>query len=334
MAGSVRYADAVAAAEGRIRPYVRETPVEYSHYLTTLAGKEGLKVYLKLENEQLTGSFKVRGALNKLLAHEDIRDRVVTASTGNHALAVSHALDTLGGKGTIYLPTTVSQAKYKALCRYTNQVILQLVGTDCIEAELAAAQAAKENNMVYLSPYNDVDVMAGQGTIAVELCRQLNDITTVFVPVGGGGLMGGIASFMKAQNPNVRIVGCQPVNSAVMKASVEAGRILELESKDTLADGVAGGVEDGTVTFEVCRDLVDEWVLVTEDEIKWALRAVLEHHHKVIEGSAGLSIAAFMQLRHRLEGNVVLVMCGGNLSMAVLKDIVNTPPEFPACWKL
>ena len=310
----------VLAAEKRIRPHVRETPVEHSPFY---AGDDGTEVYFKLENLQHTGSFKVRGALNKVLSlpRDELERGVVAASTGNHGAAVAFALGKLGVPGLVFVPENASPKKIEAVKRLGAEV--RHFGDDCAVAEAQARRYATEHNMTYLSPYNDPQVVGGQGTIAVELARQLDRIDAVLVSLGGGGLIAGIAGYLKSVRPDAHIVGCSPEHSQVMIRSIEAGKILDLPSLPTLSDGTAGGVEPGAITFDLCRALVDEYVTVTEDEIAEALREYMGIHHMMIEGSAAVAIAAFDKLRAGLAGkNVVIVLCGANISLDTLKQIL------------
>ncbi len=314
----------VLAAEGRIRPHVRETPLELSPYLSAEADAE---VYLKLESHQITGSFKLRGAMNKCLSlSKGERSRpVVTASSGNHAGAVAYALKELGGTGIIYLPSTVSRAKVDALEPYGPYGIeLRFVGADSVEGELEAKRVSREEGLLYISPYSDPQVIGGQGTIAVEIERQLERFDAVFVPVGGGGLISGIAGYFKARSPSVRIVGCQPHASRVMYESLAAGRILDLPSERTLADGTAGGIDPDAITFPVCQRDVDEMVLVSEEEIAQAMRLAIEKHCMLIEGAAALAIASFRKMRAAYRGQtVVLVVSGKKVSLDTLKSLLS-----------
>jgi threonine dehydratase len=308
-------------AEQRIRPYVRETPVEFSSYMSKLGD---CKVYLKLENIQLSGSFKFRGAVNKLLSlSQKERDKgVVTASSGNHGCAFAHACQILGLNGTVYLPSYASPAKIEAIRQY--DVDLQFYGDDCgQETEVYARNIAVETGRIYISPYNDPKVIGGQGTIGIELERQLKQIDSVFVCVGGGGLIGGIAGYLKANNKNIEILGCQPKNSAVMYESIKAGQILEMTSQPTLSDGSAGGIEPEAITFEICRDYVDDYILVSEEEIRDAILFVLEKHHMIIEGAAAVAVASFLKRKHQSAGkHVVLVISGAKISLEILKKIL------------
>jgi threonine dehydratase len=316
--------DEVLEAEPRIRSYVRETPLETTPFL---ADSARAPVHLKLECLQVSGSFKYRGAVNKLLSltDEERQRGIVTASSGNHANAIAHALNLLGGRGTIFLPETVSKAKVDGLAPY--DVELRFVGADSVAGEREASRLAEQEGRVYVSPYNDPKIVGGQGTIAIELERQLDlsGLSAVFVPVGGGGLIGGIASYLKSRRPEIRIIGCQPERSCVMYESVRKGKVLDLPSEPTLADGTAGGVDPETITFAVCRDLVDEFVLATEDEIMEAMRWMIDKHSMLIEGAAALSIAAFRKReKDYQDGDVVLVLSGRRVSRETLERVIHS----------
>lgn len=310
------------AAERRIKNNIRETPLEFSPYLSTLGN---CNVYLKLENLQKTGSFKYRGAANHILCLSQAeRDRgLVTASTGNHAAAVACVLDEIGSRGIIYLPENTNRAKLEVLRAYG--VELRFRGTDCLEAETCAREAAEANGQVYIPPYNHPRIIAGQATIAVELERQLDRIDVVLVPVGGGGLMSGIAGYLKRSHSSLVAVACQPENSPVMYESVRRGKIVDMDSLPTLSDGTAGGIEKGSLTFEICRRCVDDYVLVSEDEIKNALVLMIDKHHLLIEGAAALSVASFIRLKDRFKDkNVVLVISGNKISLETLRTAICT----------
>jgi len=307
-------------AEKRIRQHIRETPVEYSPYLSLLGG---CKVFLKLENLQLTGCFKFRGAMNKFLSlSKEQKERgVVTASSGNHGVAVAYILDKFHSKGTIYLPEYASQAKIEALRLYGAD--LKLYGDDCVKTEALARETAERNGLEYISPYNDPKIVGGQATVGIELARQVEKIDTVLVPTGGGSLIAGIAGYLKSVNKNVEIIGCQPENSAVMYESVKAGKIIEMESKPTISDGSAGGIEPDSVTFDICKDYVDDFILVTEDEIKEAIKLSLEKHYMLVEGAGALSVASFIKARERFRNkNVVLIISGAKITLDALKEIL------------
>lgn len=312
--------DAVRAAEARIRPFIRETYLEQSPYYSQTGGAA---VYLKLENLQHTGSFKVRGALNKILSlpPDRLQRGVVAASTGNHGAAVAFALGKLGANGTVFVPRTAAPDKVALVERLGAEV--RYHGEDCAEAEAEARRIAADSGRTYISPYNDPEVIAGQGTIAVELERQLDPVDAVFVSLGGGGLIAGIAAYLKAVRPRVRVFGCSPENSQVMIRSQAAGEILDLPSLPTLSDGTAGGIEPGAITFDLCRELVDDYVTVNEKEIAENLADFMRTHSSKIEGAAAVAIGAYLKRRERYAGkNVVIVLCGANIAPATLKSVL------------
>ncbi len=312
--------DEVINAEKRIRKYIRETPLEFSIYLSK---KMGANVYLKLENFQITGSFKIRGALNKVLSlnSRDKKRKLVTASSGNHGIAVAYVLDKLGYKGTVYLPNYTSPAKIEMLRSYN--VNLEFHGDDCVETENKAREIAKERDYVYIPPYNDYKIIGGQGTIAIELERQLEEIDAIFIPVGGGGLISGISGYLKPENSNIKIIGCQPENSPVMYESIKAGKIIEMESKPTISDGTAGGIEKSAITFDICKKYVDDFVIVEEEEIKEAIKLVLDRHSMLIEGAGALSVACFLREKEKfINKNVVLIISGARISLDKIKEII------------
>ncbi len=324
--------DRIQAAAERIRPFVLETPFEEAPAFVpdgVTAARQ--RIRWKLECFQATGSFKARGALNRLLCLREesgpgvLADGVVTASSGNHGRATAYGLLRLGGRGLVYLPRTVAASKRAALeDRYGEVVELRLVGEDAIEAELEARAEAERSGRPFVSPYNDLDIIAGQGTVGLEMDRELAEepLDAVLVPVGGGGLIAGIAAWMKHARPRVRVVGCQPRASAVMAASVREGRILESGSEvafdPTLADGVAGGVEPGAITLDLCRRLVDDWVLVGEDRIAGAMRFIHRARFAAVEGSAALPVAALGDLDPTPE-SAGLVLSGAGVSAAGLR---------------
>jgi len=302
----------VRDAEQRIRPYVELTPLPYSKSFSDVTGAD---VYFKLENLQTTGSFKLRGATNRLLTLTDEQRAAgcVAASSGNHGAAVACATQRLDVRGVIFVPEQTSSAKVEKIKAYGGEV--QFFGTDGLDTEEHARRYADQHGMTYLSPYNDEQVVAGQGSCGVELIGQLADVDAVFVAVGGGGLIAGVASVLKAHNSSVRVVGCQPAASAVMAHSVEAGRILDMPSEPTLSDGTAGGIEAEAITFRLNQSLVDEFVIVDEDQIAAAMCEYMRSEDQVIEGAAGVAIAAFLQEGHRFQGqNVVIIVCGGNIA--------------------
>ncbi len=311
---------AVPAAELRIRPHVRETPVEHS---IAISGMGGGRVFLKLENLQTTGSFKLRGAMNKLLSltPEEAGRGIVTASSGNHGAAVALGLRQLERRGLIFVPDNASPAKVANIRGYGAEV--RTYSDDSGITEVHARQYAADHGMVYISPYNDPVIVAGQGTIGAELARQLDTIDALFVAMGGGGLIAGIGGFLKEIGRHVEVVACSPENSAVMHHSVAAGHIVTMASRPTLSDGTAGAVEKDAITFDLVRRYVDRYVLVSEEEIAAAMRLVIDRHHTLIEGAAGVAVAGYLKEKDRYAGrDVVIVLCGANIARDRLKEIL------------
>ena len=311
----------VSRAQERISGLVLETNLRYSPYLSARSGGD---VYLKLENLQHTGSFKVRGAFSKLLTlpREQRSAGVVAASSGNHGAAVAFAASRLGTKCEVFVPEGASETKVAAIRE--RGAMVHFFGNDASVTEVHARQRAEENGQAYISPYNDARVIGGQGTIAIEVLESIDLPDVVFVPVGGGGLVSGIAGYLKeTTGSRTRVIGCQPLNSPVMTRSVESGRIVEMESSATLSDGTAGGLEAGAMTFDLCRRYVDEWALVTEDDIAAAIKSAMENDHILTEGAAGVGLAAFEQVKERFKGRrTVIVVCGANIDLSTLKLIL------------
>ena len=310
----------IARAAERIGPHILHTPLLRSRYLEDGGGR----VYLKLENEQHTGSFKARGALNKVLSLSTAERRrgMLTASTGNHALGFARALEIAGGRGLICLPENAQPAKVEALRHY--DVELAFHGNDCLETELYAKQLAEVQGMAWVSPYNDPMVIAGQGTVGKEILDEVPKVDAILATVGGGGLISGVASWVKAVRPQTEIIGCLPENAPEMYLSVQRGEHVALDDPpDTLSDGSAGGFEPGSITFPICREKVDDFILASEKEIAQAIRWAVEKHHKIIEGAAGVALAAFMKNRERFAGKAVaVVICGANIAREKLRGIL------------
>ena len=310
----------VVLAANRIAPHIRETPLDHSPFFSELTGAN---VFLKLENLQFTGSFKLRGAFNKLLSltPEQRAAGCVAASSGNHGAAVAFAMSKLGTKGVIFVPEGTSTTKAEAIKRAGGE--LRFFGTDGLDTEMHAREYAAENGMCYLSPYNDEDIVAGQGTCGVEIAKQLPQADAIFVAVGGGGLISGVGSFLKSVNPTMAVLACQPAASAVMTESVKAGEILELPSQPTLSDGTAGGIEADAITFDLCRAVTDDYVVVSEDQIAEAMRQFIDAHHMLLEGAAGVALAGLRLRADSYQGkNVVVIICGGNISRETLKEVI------------
>lgn len=316
---AVNFPDKVREAYGRIQADIRRTPLEYSE---PLSRETGARVYVKWECDQVTGSFKLRGALNKLrsLSDADRGRGVVSASTGNHGLAISHAsrLEGIGLK--LFLPTTVAEVK-KAKIEALG-VDVELQGSSCEKTEAIARDFAGRTGRVFISPYNDWEIVFGAGTVGIELADDLFRFEDVLVPVGGGGLIAGIAGFLKAARPEARIVGVEPETSAFMAASLAAGRLVEIDEKETMADAVAGGIEPGAITFPLCRELVDFIEVVPESLIARGLALVHKHHGRMVEGAGALPFAALLHSPAKWrDRTVVAVASGGNIAPARFRAI-------------
>jgi threonine dehydratase len=262
--------------------------------------------------------------MNKILslAKKERKTELVASSSGNHAAAFAYALKKLGLKGTIFMPSIANQAKIEGLRYYDAE--LKFHGADIVETEFFARNTAEENNLQYIPPYNDLKIIGGQATIGIELRRQIENIDTVLVPVGGGGLISGIAGYLKSIDKNIEIIGCQPENSAVMYESIKAGKIVEMESKPTLSDGSAGGIEKGAITFDVCKKYVDDFILVTEEEIKESIKLFIEKHNMLIEGAAALPAASYLKKIEKFKNkNVALILSGARISLDQLKEVLS-----------
>jgi len=316
---AVNFPDKVREAYGRIESDIRRTPLEYSEPLSRLTGA---RVYVKWECDQITGSFKLRGALNKLrsLSDADRARGVVSASTGNHGLAISHASKLEGVGLKLFLPETVAEVKKKRI--EAMGVDVEVRGESCDKAEATAREFAGRTGRVFVSPYNDWDIVFGAGTVGLELADDRPRFEDVLVPVGGGGLIAGMAGYLKAVRPGTRLIGVEPETSAFMAASCAAGCLVDIDEKATIADAVAGGIEPGAITFPLCRDLVDFIEIVPESLISRAMALVREHHGRMVEGAGALPFAALLHSPAKWRGRtVVAVVSGGNVSPERFREV-------------
>ncbi|MBM4063060.1 MAG: threonine/serine dehydratase [Planctomycetes bacterium] len=309
----------VQRAAGRLLGLVVETPLVASPWLSARSGAE---VRLKLENVQHTGSFKFRGATNALaeLPAAARAAGVVAASSGNHGLGVAAAAAALAVPALVFVPETTAAGKQAAIRALGAEV--RTFGRDCLETERHARAFAARTGRPYVSPYNDLTVVAGQGTVAVELLAQWPALETVYVALGGGGLTGGMAAFLKHERPGIEVVACSPRASPAMAECVRAGAIVDVPCAETLSDSTAGGVEPGAVTFPLCRDLVDRFVDVEEAAIRAALLGCLEHQHLLVEGAAAVAIAGCLQDAPPAGRRAAIVVCGGNLPLERLRALL------------
>ena len=309
--------DNVYRARNVLKNVIRETDVIYAPKIC-----EGAQLYLKTENLQLTGSFKVRGAYYKMscLTDEEKARGVVACSAGNHAQGVALAAQKSGIKAVICLPDGAPISKVEATKSYGAEVCLvEGVYDDAYQKALALRE---EKGYTFIHPFNDEDVIAGQATIALELAEQLPDLDAVLVPIGGGGLISGIAYAIKTINPKVKVYGVQAKGAPSMKNAVEHGEIEELPSVSTIADGIAVK-KPGELTYELCSKYVDEIVTVTDDEISAAILALMEQHKLVTEGAGAVSVAAAMFNKVDLKGKkAVCVLSGGNIDVTILSRVI------------
>ncbi|MEP1933414.1 MAG: pyridoxal-phosphate dependent enzyme [Paracoccaceae bacterium] len=307
-----------AEARTRITDYIYQTPLLPSR---ALGDEYGCDLRFKAENFQLTGSFKMRGAASKMTSLRG-NGGLITASSGNHGIACSRAASIAGKKLTVVLPETVANAKLEKIKSFGVEVVLH--GSESGLAEVHAQSLAKTRGLTYVSPYNDPVVVAGQGTIGLELLEQAENLDNIFVAMGGGGLIGGIGSVLKNTNPETRVIGVSAKNSAALAASMLAGEIVDTEHYDTLADGVAGGVDKGSVTLPLAMQVIDEVLICDEAEIASALKRMALDENQIVEGAAALALAGFIQIADRLRSQTsVVLICGANFDQDRVLSIIN-----------
>jgi threonine dehydratase len=315
---SIGLAD-VVAARARLGDAVYYSPCPHSLMLSALTGQQ---VYLKLENLQMTGSFKERGALNRIakLTPEQAARGVIAASAGNHAQGVAYHATKRGIRAVIVMPLTTPLVKVTATRDFGAEVVLH--GASYDEAYVEALRLCAEQGMTFIHPFDDPDVMAGQGTIGLELLEQVPQLEAVVVPIGGGGLIGGIACAIKESRPGIRIVGVQTAKLPSMQAAVEAHHAVTIDPATTIADGIAVR-RAGDLTLPMVERYVDEIVLVDEDEIASAILMLLEREKTLAEGAGAAALAALLQHRTSLKGaHTAVLVCGGNIDVTLLSRII------------
>ena len=309
--------DNVYRANNALKGVIRKTDVIYAPKL-----KPGVNLYLKTENLQVTGSFKVRGAYYKMtkLTKEEKERGVIACSAGNHAQGVALAAKANGIKAVICLPEGAPISKVEATKSYGAEVCLVEGVYD--DAYQKALQLRDEKGYTFVHPFNDEDVIAGQGTIALELTEQIPDLDAILVPVGGGGLISGIAYTIKTLNPHVKVYGVEAAGAPSMKTSLERGGVEELSSVSTIADGISVK-KPGDLTYELCSKYVDEIVTVTDDEISAAILALMEQHKLVTEGAGAVGVAAVMFDKVNLQDKkAVCLLSGGNIDVTILSRVI------------
>jgi len=311
--------DLILEAHDRLKKRVRRTELIYSHYYTE---KLGLPLFFKCENLQRTGSFKIRGALNFMTAQsrDSLKNGVITASAGNHAQGVAFSADLLGVKATIFMPEITPPQKVQSTRDYGAEVVL--TGRNFDEACQAAWEAQRSTGALFVHPFDDELVMAGQGTIALEILDKLPDLQNLIVPVGGGGLIAGMAAAVRGIAPHVRIIGVESMAARSMSVSFKAGEPCESPVNVTLADGIAVK-RPGSRTLPIIRANVDEIVLVEEEEIALAIVSLLERTKLLVEGAGAVTLAALLHNRiPNMSGKTVCLLSGGNIDVKTIATVV------------
>ena len=308
----------IQKAQANLEGVSKKTALIYSDVFSNECGNE---VYIKPENLQITGAFKLRGAYNKLctLSPTERKRGVIASSAGNHAQGVAYSAQKLGIDATIVMPKTTPLIKVEATKSYGATVIL--IGDCYDEAYAEAKRLEKEHNYVFVHPFDDLDVMYGQGTIACEIIEEIEDIDCILVPVGGGGLIGGIALAAKALNPNIKIIGVEPEGAKAMKESLDNNGIVNLKTVCTIADGVAVK-KPGNLTFEIIRNYVDEIVTVSDFDIMESFLLLLEKHKLIAEASGALSFAGLKKIQEKGK-KVACILSGGNIDVVTISSMIN-----------
>jgi threonine dehydratase len=315
----------IRAAAKRIGSHVLRTPMMESPHLSTLCG---VPVHLKLEHRQRTGAFKLRGATNAVLSLSgDERKRgVVAASTGNHGRALAFAAKSAGSRATICMSSLVPENKVAEVRRLGADV--RIIGRSQDEAQEEVDRLVAEDGLVMVPPFDNAAVIAGQGTIGLEIVEDLPDAAIVLVPLSGGGLAAGIAAAIRGLRPNATIVGITMERGAAMKASIDAGHPVYTEELPTLADSLGGGIGlDNRLTFRMCRDLLDDIILVSEREIAGGIRHAYEQEREIVEGAGAVGLAALLAGKVTSRGPIVAVLSGRNIDMGLHRRIIAGDPS-------
>jgi threonine dehydratase len=318
-----RLTENIVAANQRIKAVkggVRETPLDLS---SVFSERTGTRFLIKGEHLQRTGSFKLRGAMNKVLSLSDEQRKqgIVTASSGNHGVATAQAANVAGIDVTIYMAELASKMKLDKIQRLGAKTVL-MAGNN-VDVENAAHATAEREGLTYISPYSDWDVIAGQGTVALELVEQCPDLAAVYVAVGGGGLIGGIGSYLKDVSPNVDVIACWPDNAKALYHCIEKGEVHEVPESETLSDGTAGGIEAGAITLSICAEVIDRNIFIGEAEIASAMRDMAAHENYIIEGAAGVALAAGLKDANKYRGQkIAVVVCGRNIGLDTFLSVV------------
>jgi len=312
----------IKQAQKTIAPYAKSTPLVRSKFLSDLCSAG---IYLKLENLQVTHSFKIRGVINKLvnLSSEEKAMGVVTASAGNHGQAVAFGAKELGFSAKIVVPVNTPKIKIDGIKQYGAELILY--GANYPEAEAKAKELASGEGCLYISPYNDELIVAGHGTVGLEILQELQNVDAVVVPVGGGGLISGVSIAFKSEKPDVEVIGVQSEAVPIMYESLRAGKIVppHRHQLNTIAEGLSGGIEKGSITFTIARQFVDEVMLVREESIRRAVFLLWENERQLVEGSGVVGVAMLLENSDSFMGqSVAVVVSGGNIDDSLFKSIL------------
>ncbi|MBP2649613.1 MAG: threonine dehydratase [Firmicutes bacterium] len=310
--------DDVYLAGENLQPVLKKTELIQSPVFSSECGNQ---VFIKPENLQVTGAFKIRGAYNKIskLTDEEKQRGVIASSAGNHAQGVGYAAQLLGVKATVVMPATTPIIKVEATRSFGTKVVLH--GDSYDEAYKKAVELQIANDYVFVHPFDDLDVLLGQGTLALEVLNELDDVDVIMVPVGGGGIISGIAFAAKMIKPTIKIIGVEPDGACCIKESLDKAKIIELDKVDTFADGAAVK-KPGSLTFEFIREFVDEVVSVSDFEILEAILLLMEKHKLVAEGAGALSLAGLKKIPAENK-KVVCLVSGGNIDISTISAIIN-----------
>ena len=312
------YLEKIKEARENIRNVITKTPLLYSNVFSKSSNNN---VYLKCENLQLTGAYKIRGALNKIisLSEEEKAQGVICSSAGNHAQGVAYASSLMGVESCIVMPETTPYLKVESTKNYGGNIVLY--GKCYDDAFIKAKSIEKDEGKVFIHPFNDMDIIYGQGTIALEIFEDINNLDYILVPIGGGGLISGISLAAKALNPNIKIIGVQAEGAPSMAISIQNDSISTLDSVNTIADGISVKTP-GDKTFEIVREYVDEIITVSENDIVESFLLLVEKHKLVAEASGVVSLAALKNLKVKNK-NVCCILSGGNIDMLTISTLIN-----------
>ena len=310
----------IKRAHNNISKYIYKTPQVHS----TSLSKKNQRVSLKLESMQITGSFKLRGAINKLLSlnNEQKKKGVIAVSTGNHGKGVAYAAKQLGIKSKIFMSKLVPTYRRNAI--ESLGAIVEIIGSNSDEADQYAREYALKNDIELIHPFDDLKIIAGQGTIGLEMLEEMSTVDTVIVPTSGGGLIGGVAIAIKQQNPKVKIIAVSMKRGPSMYESLKAGKPVDVIEEETLADCLGGNIGlQNKYTFRIAQDTIDDFILIDEDNIAEGIKFNFDHHKIITEGAAATSVMVVKdQLSKHLGKNIICLICGGNIDAQLFSKIV------------